>query len=112
MPVKNILFPDVTAPFCIISRVLLKEHAMTEHSKGTQNGAKLRPQNKVRNLEHQAMRGNKAFEKRHADGHRIRSVSCGDPEPNLLWRNDNDHACLDALSKMRHQNRKVEVDQK
>ena len=34
---------------------------MTEHSKGTQNGAKLRPQNKVRNLEHQAMRGNKTF---------------------------------------------------
>ena len=29
---------------------------MTEHSKGTQNGAKLRPQNKVRNSEHQAMR--------------------------------------------------------
>ena len=49
----------------------------------------------------------------------IRSVSwiwsrsaCGDWEPNLLWQNDNDHACLDALSKMRHQNRKVEVDQK
>ena len=34
---------------------------MTEHSKGTQNGAKLRPQNKVRNLEHQAMRGDKTF---------------------------------------------------
>ena len=34
---------------------------MTEQSKGTQNGAKLRPQNKVRNLEHQAMRGNKTF---------------------------------------------------
>ena len=33
-------------------------------------------------------------------------------EPTLLWQNDNDHACLDALSKMRHQNRKVEVDQK
>ena len=49
----------------------------------------------------------------------IRSVSwiwsrsaCGDWEPNLLWQNDNDHACLDALPKMRHQNRKVEVDQK
>ena len=34
---------------------------MTEHSKGTQDGAKLRPQNKIRNLEHQAMRGNKTF---------------------------------------------------
>ena len=38
--------------------------------------------------------------------------ACGDWEPNLLWQNDNDHACPDALSKMRHQNRKVEVDQK
>ena len=56
---------------------------------------------------------------RHADGHRhtLRVLNlvwsaCGDWEPNLLWQNHNDHACLDALSKMRHQNRKVEVDQK
>ena len=48
---------------------------MTEHSKGTQNGAKLRPQNKVRNLEHQAMRGNKNLLKNDTPmGTGIRSV--------------------------------------
>ena len=79
-----------------------------------QNGAKLRPQNKVRNLEHQAMRGNKSFWKTHADGHRItlRVLSlvgaCGDWEP--IYRMT--MTMLDALPKMRHQNRKVEVDQK
>ena len=45
--------------FCLPTR--RRGDTMTEHSKGTQNGAKLRPQNKVRNLEHQAMRGNKTF---------------------------------------------------
>ena len=43
---------------------------MTEHSKGTQDGAKPRPQNKLRNLEHQAMRGNKT-----------------------VWKTGEDHVC-------------------
>ena len=87
---------------------------MTEHSKGTQNGAKLRPQNKVRNLEHQATRGNETFWK--TTRWAAAFAPCPESSLGAYAVIENPLFCgrmtINALSKMRHQNRKVEVDKK